>query len=257
VLAEEIKLRCPEAAWHTHRDRLAALLAACGVMVGSLGKMARDIVLLAQNEVAEVAEPTAPERGGSSTMPHKQNPVGSAVALAAAQRVPGLVAGFLSAMVQEHERAVGGWQAEWSIISAIMQNTGLAISAMAQVAEGLTVNEVRMRANLEATRGVVFSERAAMLLGEKLGRDIAHKLVKEATRKAAAEQRNLSHVLAEMPAIADHLKTADLRDLENPEHYLGAAEEFRKRLLAAAGPATAAAKSATAKSKRKKKEKKR
>jgi 3-carboxy-cis,cis-muconate cycloisomerase len=232
ALADELNLACPEAPWHTHRDRLAALLCSCGVLAGSLGKIARDILLLAQNEVGEVSEPFNSGRGGSSTMPHKHNPVGCAMALAAAHRVPGLVSSFLSTMVQEHERAAGGWQAEWGIVAGVIQNTGLAVSSMAEVAEGLMVNPERMKTNIAATRGLIFGERAAMLLGKKIGLDGAHKLLQDASARAVATQRNLSEVLAETPEIAAHLRAADLRDLENPEHYLGAAEEFRKRLLA-------------------------
>ncbi len=236
ALAGELKLACPEALWHTHRDRLAALVCECGVLTGSLGKMARDILLLAQNEVGEVSEPAGSGRGGSSTMPHKHNPVGSALTLAAAHRVSGLVASFLSAMVQEHERAAGGWQAEWPIIAGVIQNTGLAVASMADVAEGLTVDPERMRANIAATQGLIFAERASMLLSKKIGRDCAHKLLEQASNQAAASKRNLSQVLAETPEIAADLRAADLRDLENPEHYLGVAEEFRKRLLASTQP---------------------
>jgi 3-carboxy-cis,cis-muconate cycloisomerase len=232
ALAGELKLPCPEAPWHTHRDRLAAVVGECGVLTGSLGKMARDILLLSQNEVAEVSEPAGGERGGSSTMPHKRNPVGSALALAGAQRVPGLVSSFLSAMVQEHERAAGGWQTEWPIIAGVIQNTGFALAAMVGVAEGLTVDAERMQANIAATQGLVFAERAAMLLGKKIGREHAHRLLREAGAKAVAAKRNLSEVLAEIPEAAAHLRAAELRDLENPDHYLGSAEEFRKRLLA-------------------------
>jgi 3-carboxy-cis,cis-muconate cycloisomerase len=233
ALADELQLACPEAPWHAHRDRLAALLCACGVLTGSLGKMARDVILLAQNEVAEAGEPAGSGRGGSSTMPHKHNPVGSVLTQAAAQRVPALVSGFLSAMVQEHERAAGGWQAEWPLVCAVVQGTGLAIASMAEVAEGLTVDAGRMSTNLAATRGSVFAERAAMLLGKKTGGEKAHQLLKNAAGRAAAEERNLSTVLAEMPEVTEHLSRAALRNLENPEHYLGAAEEFRRRLLAA------------------------
>jgi 3-carboxy-cis,cis-muconate cycloisomerase len=232
ALADELKLACPQAPWHTQRDRLAALVCECGVLTGSLGKMARDILLLAQNEVGEVSEPAGSGRGGSSTMPHKHNPVGSALTLAAAHRVPGLVSSFLSAMVQEHERAAGGWQAEWPIIAGLIQNTGLAVASMADVAEGLTVDAERMKANIAATGGLIFAERASMLLSKKIGRDRAHKLLEQASNQAAASKRNLSQVLAETPEIAAHLRAADLLDLENPEHYLGVAEEFRKRLLA-------------------------
>jgi 3-carboxy-cis,cis-muconate cycloisomerase len=234
ALAAELQLACPEAPWHTHRDRLATLVCACGVLTGSLGKMARDILLLAQNEVAEVREHEDSDRGGSSTMPHKHNPVGSTLALAAAHRVPGLVSGFLSMMVQEHERAAGGWQAEWPTIAGIIQSTGLALAAMTGVAEGLIVDEERMRASITATRGLIFAERASMLLGKKIGRDRAHHFLHEASAEAVAAKRNLSEVLAEMPEIAPHLRAAELGDLENPGHYLGMAEEFRRQLLASA-----------------------
>lgn len=233
ALADELKLARPEAPWHTHRDRLAALVCACGVLTGSMGKIARDVLLLAQNEVAEASEPGGSGRGGSSTMPHKHNPVGSALALAAAHRVPGLVSSFLSAMVQEHERAAGGWQAEWPIVAGVIQNTGLAVASMAEVAEGVTVDAERMKANIAATQGLIFAERASMLLGKKIGRERAHQLLQDASATAIAAKRNLSEVLAEMPEITALLRAADLRDLETPEHYLGMAEEFRKRLLAA------------------------
>jgi 3-carboxy-cis,cis-muconate cycloisomerase len=253
ALASELKLRCPEASWHTQRDRLASFICACGVLSGSLGKMARDIVLLSQNEVAEVAEPGGDARGGSSTMPHKRNPVGSVLALAVAQRVPGLVSSFLSAMVQEHERAAGGWQAEWPIVSSVVQSTGLAIACMAEVAEGLKVDKDRMRANIEATRGIVFAERASLLLGKKIGRDQAHRLMEQASARSAMTGRRLKDVLAEMPEVKQHLTAAELRDLENPTHYLGAAEDFRKALLASPRQTDAGSKRSRKKSPVKKK----
>jgi 3-carboxy-cis,cis-muconate cycloisomerase len=234
ALAEELGLGCPQAPWHTHRDRLANLICDCGVLTGSLGKFARDISLLMQNEVAEVSERGGQGRGGSSTMPHKRNPIGSALTLAAAQRVPGEVAAFLSAMVQEHERGVGGWQAEWPIVASVIQSTGLAAASMAEVTEGLLVDAARMRANIDATHGAVFAERAMMLLAPKLGRDVAHKLVGEATRKSITQGRNLSEVLAEMPEVTAHIETSTLRELEVPEQYLGSAEAFRKALVSSA-----------------------
>ncbi len=234
-LATELGLGFPDAPWHTQSDRLAGLVCACGVLTASLGKMARDISLLMQAEIAEVAEPGGQGRGGSSTMPHKQNPVGCALTLAAAQRVPGMVASFLSSMVQEHERGVGGGQAEWPTVAALVQATGLAIASMAEVAEELTVDSTRMAANLDATRGLIFAERAMMLLAEKVGRDVAHKVLEEAARRSVAQARHLSEVLAEMPEVTRHLDRAALRDLEVPEQYLGAADEFRLRLLASDG----------------------
>jgi 3-carboxy-cis,cis-muconate cycloisomerase len=234
-LAKELGLGFPDAPWHAHRDRLAALMCAFGVLTGSLGKMARDISLLMQGEVGEVAEPSGTGRGGSSTMPHKRNPSGCVVALAAANRVPGLVSTFLSGMVQEQERATGSWQAEWPTVVALIQATGAAAASMADVAEGLTVDIDRMRANIDATRGVIFAERAMMLLGEELGRDIAHKLLEEATRRSVLEGRRLNEVLGQMPEVARHLDGEALKSLEYPEEYLGSADAFRKRLLSDAG----------------------
>jgi len=221
----------PAAPWHTQRDELAALICACGVLVGSLGKMARDISLLMQNEVGEAAEPEADGRGGSSTMPNKRNPTACAMTLAAAHRVPGLVASFLSSMLQEHERGVGGWQAEWPIIAAVIQSTGVAIDSMAEVAEGLSVDARKMRLNIENTNGVIFAERAMMLLGTKLGRDVAHKILEAAARKSVKEGRSLAAVLAETSEVTMHLGPAELEQLETPEQYLGSAEAFRQALI--------------------------
>ena len=138
ALATSSTCECPDAPWHGHRDRLAALMAALSIYTASLGKMALDIALLMQYEVGEAAEPGGDGRGGSSTMPHKRNPTACMLALAAAKRVPGLLADFLAGMVQEHERAVGGWQAEWPIVYGIVQSAGVALESMAEVAEGLT-----------------------------------------------------------------------------------------------------------------------
>ena len=234
-LAKELGLHYPDAPWHTHRDRLAALACACGVLTGSLGKIARDISLLMQTEVGETSEPSGVGRGGSSTMPHKHNPSGCVVALAAANRVPGLVASFLSGMVQEHERGVGSWQAEWSTVAALIQATGAAAASIAEVAEGLSVDTARMRANIDATRGVIFAERTMMLLGEKLGRDMAHKLLDQATRQSVTQGRHLYEVLGEMPEASRYLDHETLKTIEAPEQYLGSADAFRRRLLSSAG----------------------
>ena len=231
ALAEELGLPCPDAPWHTHRDRLANLVCCCGVLTASLGKMARDISLLMQSEVAEVAEPGGEGRGGSSTMPHKRNPIACALTLAAAERVPGLVASFLSAMVQEHERAVGGWQSEWPTVASVVQSTGSAAASMAEVAEGLSVDPARMRQNIANTRGLIFAERAMMLLAAELGRDVAHKLLEDAIQKSIAQNTDLSTLLAELPQVSSRLNRSVLEQLEIPEQYLGSAEAFREALL--------------------------
>ncbi len=231
ALAAELGLKYPDAPWHTQRDCLAALLAACAVQCGALGKMARDIALLMQGEVGEVAEPGGDGRGSSSTMPHKHNPVASSIALAASHRVPGLLASFLSAMVQEHERGTGGWQAEWPIVTSIVQALGVAVASMTEAAEGLTVDAERMRANLEATGGAIFAERVMILLGATLGRDIAHKLLEDATRRSSTEARRLMDVLAEMPEVTHVIPAGTLAKLDSPQDYLGMASVFQKRLV--------------------------
>lgn len=226
-LAVSLHLPAGDAPWHTHRDCLAALVAHCGIYTGALGKMARDIALLMQHEVGEVAE----AGGGSSAMPHKQNPSGCAIALAAANRTPGLVSAFLSGMIQEHERAVGGWQAEWPTVAGVIEATGSALAAMKGVLEGLTVYPERMRANLAATHGVIFTEKLAMLLAPKLGRDAAHALLADAAREASQTARPLREILRQKREIASLLTAKQIENIDRPEDYLGAAEEFRKRLL--------------------------
>ena len=140
VLAEELRLKCPDAPWHAYPDRLAALLAALSIYTASLGKMALDIALLMQREVGEVSEPGGDGRGGSSAMPHKHNPTACMLTIAAAKRTPGLMANFLNGMLQEHERAIGGWQSEWVTVEGMVQSAGVALESMAEVVQGLTVD---------------------------------------------------------------------------------------------------------------------
>ena len=151
ALAAELDLKCPDAPWHAHRDRLAALMAALSIYTGSLGKMALDIALLMQHEVGEAAEPGGNGRGGSSSMPHKRNPTACMLAIAAAKRAPGLLSTLLAGMLQEHERGVGGWQSEWTTVQDIVQAAGVALESIMEVAEGLTVDAARMRSNFETT----------------------------------------------------------------------------------------------------------
>lgn len=228
LVAKRLRLGVPDAPWHTQRDRLAEVVCACGILTGSLGKMARDISLLMQHEVGEAAEPGGDGRGGSSTMPQKRNPIASAIALAAANRVPGLTAAFLSQMVQEHERGVGGWQAEWPTISEVIQSTGAAIASMAEVAEGLSVSPARMKENLKSTQGTIFAEKAALLLSAKLGREAAHEALERATNAKKMRGRTLAQILADIPEAQADKKL--LASLEDPEDYLGSAQAFTARL---------------------------
>jgi 3-carboxy-cis,cis-muconate cycloisomerase len=232
MLAAELGLGYPDAPWHAHRDRLAAFVTALGVSTGTLGKIARDISLLMQHEVGEAAEPG----GRSSTMPQKRNPAAAAVAIAASTRTPGLVAAFLTGMVQEHERAVGGWHAEWPTVAALVQATGAAFEALLGAIDGLAVDPVRMRANLDATGGGVFAECAMMRLAPTMGRDAAHALVQRAVGDRQSSGRPLVDVLAAMPEVTAHVSPDELRQLCSPEGYLGAAESLRLQLLGRCTP---------------------
>jgi 3-carboxy-cis,cis-muconate cycloisomerase len=229
-LADALDLREGDGPWHTERDRLAAMACACGVLIGALGKMARDVSLLMQQEVGEAFEPG----GGSSAMPHKRNPAACAIALAAATRAPGLVAAFLTGVVQEHERSVGGWQAEWPTLTSLIQATGAASAALAGVAEGLTVDTGRMRANLDTAGAALFSEQIVMLLVPALGRERAETTVRDAIDRSRRTGAVIADVLKAMPAAADVLTAEQLARIGRPEEYLGSAEALRRELLGSA-----------------------
>jgi 3-carboxy-cis,cis-muconate cycloisomerase len=164
-------------------------------------------------------------------MPHKRNPVACAQILTAATLAPGLVAGVLSGMVQEHERALGGWQAEWLALPQLFLLASGASAQLAETAKGLEVDTNRMRDNLEFTSGLIMAEALQMALGEKLGRVQAHDLLEAASKQAAAERRHLREVIAEIPQIADELQPARLNALFEPAAYLGSADEFIERAL--------------------------
>jgi 3-carboxy-cis,cis-muconate cycloisomerase len=227
ALAGELGLANPGAPWHAHRDRMASLAAACGIYTGVLGKIARDVTLLMQDEVAEAAEPG----GSSSSMPQKRNPAGCAIAIAAAVRVPGLVAAFLAAMPQEHERAVGGWHAEMPTVAGIVQATGSALAAVVDAVEHLHVDADRMRANIAATHGTVFAERAMTQLAPIVGRDAASTLIATAVEAARGGRQTFGSALAAQARTVAALTGVDLSDLDNPDAYLGAAEQFRRHLI--------------------------
>lgn len=233
--ARELGLALPAMPWHAHRDRLAHFSATLGILTGTLGKIARDISLMAQTEIGELAEPGGPGRGGSSTMPHKRNPVGCAAILAAAARVPPLVSTILSAMVQEHERALGGWQAEWDVLPQIAALTGGALRHLVGILDGLEVYPRRMAENLDATNGLILGEAYTLALGARIGRLQAHELVEEASREAVRRDCALSvcirEALAGNPATRDLLSDEEIEVLRNPAHYVGQAAAICDEVL--------------------------
>jgi 3-carboxy-cis,cis-muconate cycloisomerase len=233
ILSEELHLSLPDTPWHSHRDRMVEVATTLGLCVGTLGKIARDISLHAQTEIGEVFEPNGEGRGGSSTMPHKRNPVTSAVVLSAATRVPGLVSTMLSAMVQEEERGLGGWHAEWETLPEIVRLSAGALHQMAETVPHLEIDAARMQENLGLTQGLIFAEAATMALSEKMGRSAAHQVVEAACGRALCEKRHLREVLGEDAQVGTHLSSAEIDGLFDPRKYLGAAEAFVDRVVEA------------------------
>jgi 3-carboxy-cis,cis-muconate cycloisomerase len=231
-MAQELELPLPDAPWHTHRDRVAEAASVLAILTGTCGKIARDVSLMMQTDVAEAFEPSGEGRGGSSTMPHKRNPVAAATVLAAATMAPNLAATIFAAQVQDHERSAGPWQAEWPTLPSLLLVTSGALAAIVDIAEGLEVDVARMRANLDATGGLIMAEAVTMALAEKIGKREAHHLVEAASKKAVTEKKGLRDVLTKDPKVAAHLSTDKLAKLFEPMAYQGASQALIDRLLA-------------------------
>ena len=232
ALAKELQLGLPDQPWHTQRDRLVEFGSVLGLIAGSLGKLGRDVSLLMQTEAGEVFEPSAPGKGGSSTMPHKRNPVGSAVLIGAATRVPGLISTLFSAMPQEHERSLGLWHAEWETLPEICCLVSGSLKQALLMAAGLEVDAERMTRNLDLTQGLVLAEAVSIVLAQRVGRDTAHHVLEQCCKRAVAQQRHLRAVLGEEPQVTAQLSGAELDHLLNPAHYLGQARTWVERAVA-------------------------
>lgn len=232
ALAQELGLSLPDQPWHTQRDRLVEFAAVLGLIAGSLGKVGRDLSLLMQTEAGEVFEPAAPGKGGSSTMPHKRNPVGAAVLISAATRVPGLLSTLFSAMPQEHERSLGLWHAEWETLPEICCLVSGALVQALNIAQGLEVDAERMLHNLDLTHGLVLAEAVSIVLAQRVGRETAHHLLEQCCKRAVAEQRHLRSVLDDEPQISAQLSAQELDRLLDPANYLGQAETWVERARA-------------------------
>jgi 3-carboxy-cis,cis-muconate cycloisomerase len=231
-IARRLALASPELPWHTVRLRPVRLASACGATLGVLGKIGRDVVLLAQTEVGEVTEGGGEGRGGSSTMPHKRNPVGAVGLVACAQRGPGLVATMLAAMSQEHERGAGAWQAEWETLLELLRLTGSASAIARELLSGLEADPEKMRADMDLTGGLVMSESVAAALAGALGRGDAQELVEQAARRSVESGRGFREVLLELPEVADRLGVDGLDAALDPSGYLGVTAELIDRALA-------------------------
>jgi 3-carboxy-cis,cis-muconate cycloisomerase len=232
ALADELHLHLPEQPWHTQRDRLVEFASLLGLIAGSLGKLGRDLSLLMQTEAGEVFEPSAPGKGGSSTMPHKRNPVGAAVLIGAATRAPGLVATLFAAMPQEHERSLGLWHAEWETLPELCCLVSGALQQALLAVPGLEVDAARMRTNLELTQGLVLAEAVSIALAQRIGRDAAHHLVEQCCRQAVQQGVHLRAVLGANAEVSAELSAAELERLLDPAHYLGQARRWVQRAIA-------------------------
>ncbi|WOE32632.1 MULTISPECIES: 3-carboxy-cis,cis-muconate cycloisomerase [unclassified Acinetobacter] len=219
--AAQLQLSVPTSTWHAERDRMVEIASVLAMVTGSLGKMARDWSLMMQTEIAEVFEPTAKGRGGSSTMPHKRNPVAAASILAAANRVPVLMSSLYQSMVQEHERSLGSWHAEWLAIPEIFQLCAGALQRTLEVLDGIQINPEQMQRNLDCTQGLVMAEALMMALAPHLGRLAAHHLIESACQAAVAQGVHLSEIVMTLDQVKAHFNSTQILALFQPDTYLG------------------------------------
>ncbi len=233
LLAEELKLPAPDLPWHTERDRVVNIAATLGVVAGAMAKIATDITLLAQTELGEASEGVAPDKGGSSAMPQKHNPVDATFAIASAQLAIGQVPIILSAMAQEHERAVGGWQAEWSAIPNLFRFTASAIERVRAAVSDLQVDPARMQSNLALTKGLIMAESLTMALAPHLGRPEAQRIVQVACDSALKSGSDLHQTALEDAQIRSILSPQKIDLALNPSQYLGSTDTFIDRALEA------------------------
>lgn len=232
ALAHELGLGVPDLPWHTARDTMAEVATLLGLICGSLSKFALDIALLMQTEVAEVFEPHAVGRGGSSTMPQKRNPVAAEYIIAAARGVHALAPLMLAAMAQDHERATGPWQSEaLALPQCFVLCEGATAHALA-IAEGMTVDDARMRRNLDLGGGLIMAEAVSTALTPMLGRAAAHHALQRISDRAITEGRTLGEVLRDDSEVRRHLSDEQIDRLTEPSAYLGSAGTFVDRVVA-------------------------
>ena len=225
LLADELRLPAPEMPWHTERDRVATIATTLGVVAGAMAKIAEDVVLLSQTEVGEVSEGAAPGKGGSSAMPQKHNPVDAMRAIAASRLAIGIVPVMLSAMMQEHERAVGSWQAEWTALPDLFRYTSGAVEGVRGALSNLQVDTARMKANLDMTGGLVMAESLTMAHAQHMGRPEAYRIVQTATH-ATHSGKSLRQVVLDDEQVRNVLSEEDIEQALDPVRYLGSTDAF-------------------------------
>jgi 3-carboxy-cis,cis-muconate cycloisomerase len=231
---EELGLGQPSMTWHVARDGIAEAVTLLGLITGTLGKIATDIMMMSATEFGEVSEPFVPGRGASSTMPQKRNPISSELMLAAAKAVRQHVATMLDGMIHDFERATGPWHLEWVSLPESFLLTASSLANAKFMLAGLVVHERRMRENLDLSHGLIVAEAVMMAAAPKLGRQQAHDVVYEACRKAIEGGGQLADILADMPEIIDALGSVEaIRHHCDPANYLGLSGQMVDRALAA------------------------
>ena len=231
---EELGLGQPSMTWHVARDGIAEAVTLLGLITGTLGKIATDIMMMSATEFGEVSEPFVPGRGASSTMPQKRNPISSELMLAAAKAVGQHVATMLDGMIHDFERATGPWHLEWVSLPESFLLTASSLANARFMLAGLVVHERRMRENLDLTHGLIVAEAVMMAAAPKLGRQQAHDVVYEACRRAIEGGGQLADILADMPQIIDALGSVEaIRHHCDPANYLGLSGQMVDRVLAA------------------------
>jgi 3-carboxy-cis,cis-muconate cycloisomerase len=232
-LAALLDLPLPDAPWHSHRDRLAEVAAALAILAATCGKIARDVTLLMQTEVAEAFEP-APAGNGAASAPQRRQPIAATSALACASIAAPLAATIMSADAHEHERAAGAWQAEWATFPALLLAVSGALAGVADIGERLEIDNDRMRANFDATNGLIMAEAVSLALAGKLGKTIADQVMEEAIQKTIAEKRHLRDILGEDERVTLLMNPGEVARLFEPLSYQGVSQTFIERLVASA-----------------------
>ena len=214
------------------RDHHAYLAGVLATTAATCERIATEVRNLQKTDTLEAEEPFRKGQKGSSAMPHKRNPVGAAVLIGAATRVPGLVSTLFAAMPQEHERSLGLWHAEWETLPEICRLVSGALQQALMVSAGLEVDPERMARNLDLTQGLVLAEAVSIVLAQRVGRDTAHHLLEQCCKRAVAEQRHLRAVLGDEPQVTAELSSTELDHLLDPAHYLGQAQTWVERAVA-------------------------
>jgi 3-carboxy-cis,cis-muconate cycloisomerase len=231
ALADDLKLALPETPWHAQRDSLVEFAGWLSLVTGSLAKMAQDIILLAQTEVAEAGESAEEGRGGSSTMPQKSNPITSELIVSAARTNAALLSALHQAQIQEHERATHGWQVEWLALPQMIQLTGGALKHGLYLAANLQVDQAAMRANIARANDTILAEAAVFALTRAMPRPKAEALVKKACGQALAENKPLIDVVRSLAKDEGADGGIDWQALGKPENYLGESRKLIDRVL--------------------------